>query len=97
MAMKKLYQLFHIKKLLICGGGAADWTFLHAGMVDELSLLLSPVTDGSSGTASLFSQLPALNAGKPVEFELKSVERVENDGLYLTYLAKNTKQVIAKP
>lgn len=91
MAMKKLYQLFHIKKLLICGGGVADWTFLHAGMVDELSLLLSPVTDGSSGTASLFSQIPALNAGKPVEFELKSVERVDNDGLYLKYLAKNAK------
>lgn len=28
MVMEKLYQLFHIEKLLICGGGTADWTFL---------------------------------------------------------------------
>ena len=59
LAMEKLYRLFHIKMLLICGGGAADWTFLQAGLVDELSLVLSPVTDGSSGTASVFAQFPA--------------------------------------
>ena len=50
--MKKLYELFHIEKVLICGGGVVNWSFLQAGMVDELSLFLAPVTDGSSGTAS---------------------------------------------
>lgn len=89
MAMEKLYQLFHIEKLLICGGGVADWTFLQAGMVDELSLVLSPVTDGSCGTASVFTQIPTLRVGKPVEFELKTVERIGSGGLYLNYLAKN--------
>lgn len=89
MAMKKLHRLFHIEKLLICGGGAVDWTFLQAGMVDELSLVLSPVTDGSSGSASIFTQIPELNAGKPVEFDLKAVKRVGSSGLHLSYLAKN--------
>ena len=92
LAMEKLYRLFHIEKLLLCGGGAANWTFLQAGMVDELSLVLSTVTDGSSGTASVFTQIPALNAGKPVEFELKAVEQIGNGGLYLNYLAKNARQ-----
>ena len=27
IAMEKLYSLFHIKKLLLCGGGIADWSF----------------------------------------------------------------------
>lgn len=94
MVMEKLYRLFHIKKLLICGGGAADWTFLQAGMVDELSMVLSPVTDGSSGTASVFSQIPTCSAEKPVEFELKAVERIGDGGLYLNYLAKNAKQAV---
>ena len=58
MAMEKLYRLFHIEKLLICGGGMVDWSFLRAGMVDELSLFLAPVSDGSQGTASLFSRMP---------------------------------------
>lgn len=87
IAMEKLHRLFHIKKLLICGGGAADWTFLQAGMVDELSLVLSPVTDGSSGTASVFAQFPAQKTGQPVEFDLKSVQPLDRGGLYLRYLA----------
>lgn len=91
MAMEKLHRLFHIEKLLICGGGAADWTFLQAGMVDELSMVLSPVTDGSSGTASVFTQIPSVSAGEPVEFELKAVERLGNGGLHLNYLAGNAK------
>lgn len=88
-AMEKLHRLFHIEKLLICGGGAADWTFLRAGMVDELSMVLAPVTDGSSGSASIFAQIPGLSAGAPVEFELKDVKRLGNGGLHLSYLAKN--------
>lgn len=92
IAMEKLHRLFHIEKLLICGGGAADWTFLQAGMVDELSLVLSPVTDGSSGNASVFTLIPELSAGEPVEFDLRSVERIGSGGLCINYLAKNVKQ-----
>lgn len=91
MAMKKLHRLFHIKKLLLCGGGVVNWTFLKAGMVDELSMVLSPVTDGSIGTASVFSQIPTHGAGEPVEFELKAIERIGNGGLHLNYLAENAK------
>lgn len=64
VAMEKLHRLFHIKKLLICGGG----------------------------TASVFSQIPTSSAGKPVEFELKAVERIGDGGLYLNYLVKNARQ-----
>lgn len=89
MAMEKLYQLFHIEKVLVCGGGVVNWSFLQAGMIDELSLLLAPVTDGGSGTASLFTQVSAYGKGEPVEFELKDVKQVGNGGLHLIYLAKN--------
>lgn len=92
LAMEKLHRLFGMEKLLICGGGAADWTFLQAGLVDELSLVLSPVTDGSSGTASVFTQIPEISAGAPVEFDLKAVERIGSGGLHLRYLAKSAKQ-----
>lgn len=91
MVMEKLHRLFGIEKLLICGGGAADWTFLQAGMVDELSLVLSPVTDGSSGTASVFTRIPGVSDGSPVEFKLKDVKQVGSGGLYLRYLVQNAK------
>ena len=89
LAAEKLYRLFHIKKLLICGGGVVNWSFLQAGVIDELSLLLAPVTDGSRGSASLFTQLSSLNEGSPVEFTLKTVEKAGDNGVYLNYLAEN--------
>ncbi len=89
LAAEKLYRLFHIKKLLICGGGVVNWSFLQAGVIDELSLLLAPVTDGSRGSASLFTQLSYLNERSPVEFTLKTVEKTGDNGVYLNYLAEN--------
>ena len=88
-AMKKLHELFHIEKVLICGGGVVNWSFLEAGLIDELSLFLAPVTDGGSGSASLFTQLSSLTKEKTVEFLLKEMERIGDGGLHLNYLAKN--------
>ena len=90
-AMKKLYELFHIEKVLICGGGVVNWSFLQAGMVDELSLFLAPVTDGSSGAASVFTRIPSLTEGKPVEFLLRETEKIGDGGLRLNYQVKNRK------
>lgn len=88
--MEKLYRLFHIEKLLLCGGGGADWSFLDAGMVDELSLVIAPVTDGSQGSASVFAGIPGLNGVSPLEFSLKEVRQTEGGGVYLRCLAKKT-------
>ena len=92
-AMRKLYELFHIEKLLICGGGMVNWSFLQAGMVDELSLFLAPVTDGGSGKASLFTQIPSLTEGGPIEFQLREVEKIGDGGLRLNYRPRNVKRL----
>ena len=60
-------------------------------MVDGLSLFLAPVTDGSRGSASLFSQILSFVEGEPVEFLLKEVERTGDGGLRLNYQPKNRK------
>ncbi len=41
-ACEKLYRLFGIRTLLVCGGGTINWTFVQQGVADELSLLLAP-------------------------------------------------------
>lgn len=89
VAMEKLYKLFHIEKVLICGGGLVNWSFLQAGMVDELSLFLAPVTDGSSGTASLFAHGAISEKGRPVEFCLKEARPFDDGGVHLRYLPRN--------
>ena len=90
-AMEKLYRLFRIEKLLLCGGGGADWSFLDAGVVDVLSLLMAQVTDGSQGSASLFAQIPGLTSAGPVEFSVKEVRQTAAGGIYIRCLAKNSK------
>ena len=53
LAAEKLYRLFGIGTLLICGGGTINWTFLQQGAVDELSLLLAPAADGNPETVTM--------------------------------------------
>jgi riboflavin biosynthesis pyrimidine reductase len=91
LAMEKLYQLFDIKKVAICGGGQVNWSFLQAGVVDELSLLLAPVTDGSSGSASVFSRFSSDSDTISVEFSLEQVQKIGDNGLHLIYKVKNAK------
>jgi riboflavin biosynthesis pyrimidine reductase len=90
-AMVKLHQLFTIKKIAICGGGLVNYSFLRAGMVDELSLLLAPVTDGSSGSAAVFSKISSAPDAVPVEFTLEQVQKIGDDGVHLIYKARNAK------
>jgi len=52
--LQKLRALFDIRKLLLEGGGKINGSFLAAGLIDELSVLVAPIADGSIGTPSLF-------------------------------------------
>src|SRR5437763_11759682 len=52
--LRKLRSRFGIKKLLLEGGGKINGSFLAASLIDELSILVGPVADGSIGTPSLF-------------------------------------------
>lgn len=88
IAVKKLHQLFGIDTMLVCGGGTVNWTFLQQGVVDELSLMLAPVADGTPDTVSVFEKSAFLPAGVPVEFRLKRVETLKNDGVRLVYSVK---------
>lgn len=90
IAAEKLYELFDIKILLLCGGGITNWSFAQQGMLDELSLLLAPAAGGDLA-ASVFEKGQFLPTSVPVEFQFKNVEVLENGGLWLTYLAKNRK------
>lgn len=52
--LPKLSRLFGIRTLLLEGGGKINGSFLDADLIDELSILIAPVADGSSGTPALF-------------------------------------------
>lgn len=89
LVMEKLYRLFKIDTVLICGGGNINWTFLQEGMIDELSLLITPVTDGSPDTVSVFEKQPFLPEHAPVAFSLKHVEKLKENSIRLVYIVEN--------
>lgn len=93
LLLRKLKQKFSIERLMIAGGGTINWTFLQAGAMDELSLVIAPVADGSNTAVSIFEKSDFLPGGRPVGFTLKEIKQIEGDGLWLRYVPKNREGV----
>ena len=89
LLMYKLYHQFHIRTLMLGGGGVLNWSFIQAGLCDELSVVIAPVADGSASTPTLFETREGLTQDKPVSFQLENVEILEKGGLWLRYQVKN--------
>lgn len=81
----KLQQRFAIDRIMVAGGGVADWSFLQAGLLDEISLVIAPAADGSTSSVSIFEAAPFLPAGKPMSLRLVGVKMLDGDGLWLRY------------
>ena len=52
--MEELGKAFRLKTLLLEGGGRINGSFLKAGLIDEISLLVYPGIDGLSGMPTIF-------------------------------------------
>lgn len=87
-AMKKLKELFGIETLMLGGGGVLNWSFIQAGMCDEISVVIAPAADGSSDTPALFATRGGLAEDKPVGFDLQSAEVKDGGSVWLRYLIK---------
>jgi riboflavin biosynthesis pyrimidine reductase len=84
--LRKLRRHFGIRRLLLEGGGKINGSFLAAGLVDELSILVAPVADGSVGTPTLFDAPGAKGTAR--SFRLLSVERRPGDLVWLRYVVR---------
>jgi riboflavin biosynthesis pyrimidine reductase len=93
LAAEKLKALFGVETLMLSGGGFINWSFLQAGLVDELSLVIAPLADGQNDTVTLFEKSDYLPASAPAEFALKSVEKGKGDSVWLRYSVKNEQQL----
>jgi 2,5-diamino-6-(ribosylamino)-4(3H)-pyrimidinone 5'-phosphate reductase len=86
LALEKLATGFHIRTLLLEGGGKINGTMLRAGLIDELSLLVAPITDGASGTPALFDTLDSVASdAASVRWKLHTLERRADDIVWLRY------------
>lgn len=82
LALEKIAARFGIQTLMLEGGGRINGGFLAAGLIDEVSVLVSPVTDARTGTPALFD----VDAGAtPRRLVLEAVERRADNFVWLRY------------
>lgn len=82
-ALATLKRAFGIETLLLEGGGGINGTFLAAGLVDELSVVVTPSLDGGTGAESIFKFDEGLK-GK-VALSLTGCEQLEHGVVHLRY------------
>ncbi len=78
LALRKLREIFGIRRLLLEGGSLLDGSFLREDLIDELSLVVLPVTAGGEGR-SLFDN------GVMSAFRLEEVQTLDEGALWLRY------------
>jgi riboflavin biosynthesis pyrimidine reductase len=85
LVVRKLFELFGIKRLRIDGGGHVNGSFLKAGLIDEFSLVLAPIADGTTGALTVFEVEEGYGKRKATRFKLKSVKKIYEDFLWIRY------------
>lgn len=88
-AMEILGEVFGVKRLSVLGGGRINGGFLSAGLIDEISLLLAPGIDGRTSQPALFDGVANRPGFLPTRLELKSVETIADDVLWIKYMIKS--------
>ncbi|MBE6045724.1 MAG: hypothetical protein E7221_03375 [Clostridiales bacterium] len=98
LALSKLQSSFGIQRILLTGGGQMNWTFLKAGCIDEINLIILPMIDGNTSSAGLFDRPPGgggcskqdAAAFAFSQFRLAEINRLPEDSLWLKYIPFNT-------
>jgi 2,5-diamino-6-(ribosylamino)-4(3H)-pyrimidinone 5'-phosphate reductase len=85
IVLQKLYELFGIRTVRLDGGGHVNGSFLKAGLIDEFSLVLAPVADGTIGSPTVFEAEEGYGNRKATQFKIKSVEQIYEDFLWIRY------------
>jgi riboflavin biosynthesis pyrimidine reductase len=90
-ALEFLNRELGVKRLLLEGGGGSNGAFLRAGLIDEVSLAVCPVIDGSKGAPSVFDSTDRdAELRAPIEqMSLESCEVLDDGAVWLRYRIRN--------
>ncbi|MET4108086.1 RibD family protein [Hymenobacter sp. UYP22] len=84
-ALEQLAALFPIETLMLEGGGHLNGSLLNAGLIDELSLLVLPIADGTPHSPTTFEVSDYLQMGPATRLYLNQVQQLDNDVVWLKY------------
>ena len=98
LVLEKLNKLFRINTVRIDGGGHVNGAFLKAGLIDEISLVLAPLADGTIHSLVAFEAEEGYGKRKATKLKLKSFKKIFEDYLWIRYdVVKDEPQVKAVP
>ena len=91
LALDILNRELGVKRLLVEGGGTTNGSFLRAGLIDEINLILCPAVDGTKGAPSAFDSREGDAAQKaPLQqMTLESSQPLQGGALWLRYRVQN--------
>lgn len=76
---------FGIRRLILEGGGHANASFLEAGLVDELSLIIAPAIDGTPSSPSVFESRSTQPSLAVQSLSLQSCQTLDAGAVWLRY------------
>lgn len=91
-ALEILNAELGIERLLLEGGGLVNGSFLRAGLVDEVSLIIWPAIDGAAGAPNVFDSSPAESDHPPPVHAMRLLnnETTAEGAVWLRYQVETT-------
>lgn len=86
-AMELLNTEFGVERLAVTGGGHINGSFLAAGLLDEVSVMIGAGIDGRKGMAAVFDGIDDKNRPATL-LRLQSVRQVNEGTVWLRYAVK---------
>jgi len=87
LALKQLSRLFPIQTIMLEGGGHINGSMLNDGLIDEISLLIVPIADGTPKSPTTFEVSEYLQKKSATQLQLAEVKQLEMDVLWVKYRA----------
>lgn len=88
LLLEKLKQKFGIDRTMLSGGGITNWSFMKENMIDELSVIICPMVDGTRNSATLFDNYDNANCKLAQIFTVDNLQTTPGNGLWLVYHPK---------
>ncbi|REC47466.1 dihydrofolate reductase family protein [Chryseobacterium pennipullorum] len=85
VALEQIGSLFPIQTIMLEGGGHIKGSLLNEGLIDELSLLLLPVVDGTGGAPTTFEVSKYLSKTPTQSLKLIDTVKLIENVLWLKY------------
>lgn len=86
-AVEILHEQFGINRLAVVGGGNVNGSFLSAGLLDEISVMIAPGIDGRKSMTTIFDGIQDTDK-KPTLLTLKNIKQF-NDTIWLRYIIRH--------